>query len=123
MPKTVPGRAMSQAEIDQRWREARRHLDAVEALLVPGIRTTRWWVHCIQFLRKSGSDAARIPLTGPLVGLFEAYVIASPSCMATIGPRRCTRQMTASGKCCGCARLAKDEDMTPRSDAEAPLRE
>ena len=45
MPKTVPGRAISQAEIDQRWREARRHLDAVEALLVPGIRTTRWWVH------------------------------------------------------------------------------
>jgi hypothetical protein len=31
--------------------------------------------------------------------------------------------MTASGKCCGCARLAKDEDMTPRSDAEAPHRE
>jgi hypothetical protein len=26
-------------------------------------------------------------------------------------------------KCCGCARLAKDEDMTPRSDAEAPHRE
>jgi len=31
--------------------------------------------------------------------------------------------MTASGKCCGCARLAKDVDMTPRSDAEAPHRE
>jgi hypothetical protein len=42
---------------------------------------------------------------------------------AGLGPRRCTRQMTASGKCCGCARLAKDVDMTPRSDAEAPHRE
>jgi len=31
--------------------------------------------------------------------------------------------MTASGKCCGCARLAKDVDVTPRSDAEAPHRE
>jgi hypothetical protein len=28
---------------------------------------------------KVGSDAARIPVTGPLVGLFEAYVIASRS--------------------------------------------
>jgi len=32
------------AEIDQRSREARRHLADIEALLVPGIRTTRWWV-------------------------------------------------------------------------------
>jgi len=35
---------ISQAEIDQRSREARRHLEDIEALLVPGIRTTRWWV-------------------------------------------------------------------------------
>jgi hypothetical protein len=28
---------------------------------------------------ESGSDTARIPVTGPLVGLFEAYVSPYPS--------------------------------------------
>jgi hypothetical protein len=39
---------------------------------------------------KVGSAAAKIPVTGPLVGLFEAYVIASPfkndDCAATPEP-------------------------------------
>jgi len=43
MSNTLNGRAVSQAEVDQRSREARRHLEDVEARLVSGIRTTRWW--------------------------------------------------------------------------------
>jgi len=36
--------ASSQAEIDQRSREARLRLEQMEALLVPGIRRTRGWI-------------------------------------------------------------------------------
>ena len=43
MSNALDGRAVSQAEIDQRSREARRHLEDIEARLVSGIRTTRWW--------------------------------------------------------------------------------
>ena len=42
MSNALEGRVVSQAEIDQRSREARRHLENVEARLVSGIRTTRW---------------------------------------------------------------------------------
>jgi hypothetical protein len=44
MPNSFHYMTISQAEIDRRSREARRHLEDIEALLVPGIRTTRWWI-------------------------------------------------------------------------------
>ena len=43
MSNALHGRAVSQAGIDQRSREARRHLEDIEAHVVSGIRTSRWW--------------------------------------------------------------------------------
>jgi hypothetical protein len=45
MSKTLQGPTIPQAEIDQRSRESRRRQENVEALLVPGIRATRFWVN------------------------------------------------------------------------------
>jgi hypothetical protein len=43
MSNALPGRAISQAEIDQRSREARRQLEEIEARLVSGIPAIGWW--------------------------------------------------------------------------------
>ena len=56
---------------------------------------------CIRFLRKSGSDAARIIVTSPLVGPFEAYVIAYPSIatIAQLPQNPCLHAPTANSVC------------------------
>ena len=43
MSNVLDGQANSQAEIDRRSRETRRHLENIEARLVSDIRTTHWW--------------------------------------------------------------------------------
>jgi hypothetical protein len=79
--------------------------------------------------QKVGSDAARIPATGPLVGLFEAYVIISPfiTTTAQLPQNPCLHAPTASKRvatviqsCSSERRGCADSGRSPRRSAWKP---